>query len=73
MVIDNYTYKHLTFIDKHTGKVIAEYSGDEVDIVEKDWKDVVVNGHSVKRPSRLKISTPDLEYLHKCTKCCPAG
>ncbi|MGV8077673.1 MAG: hypothetical protein ACP5N0_10370 [Methanosarcina sp.] len=57
---DKYTYKHLTLIDKHTGKVIAEYSGDEVDIVENDWKDVSINGHYVKRPSRLDILTSDL-------------
>jgi hypothetical protein len=57
----NYTYKHLTLINKHTGKVIAEYSGNNVNIVEKDWKDVVVKDRPVKRPSKLKISTPDLD------------
>ncbi len=57
----NYTYKHLTLINKHTGKVIAEYSGDQVNVVEKDWKDVVVNDRPVKRPSKLKISAPDLD------------
>lgn len=58
---DKYTYKHLTLLDKHTGKVIEEYSGNEVDILEKDWVDVVINGCSTKRPSRLEISTSDLK------------
>ncbi len=58
---ENYTYKHLTLINKHTGKVIAEYSGDHINVVEKDWKDVIVKDRPVKRPSKLKISTPDLD------------
>ena len=61
----NYSYKHLTLINKHTGKVIAEYSGDNVNIVEKDWKNVIVNDRPVKRPSELKISTPDLDVSMK--------
>ena len=56
----NYTYKHLTLIDKCTGRVIAEYSGDKVKVIEEGWTNVVVKGNAMKRPSRLKISTPDL-------------
>lgn len=62
---DKYTYKHLTLINKHTGKVIAEYSGDKVNVVEQDWKDVTINDRHVKRPSTLKISTPDLDISMK--------
>jgi hypothetical protein len=57
---EGYTYKHLTLINKHTGKIIAEYSGDQVNVDEKDWKDMVVKDRPVKRPSKLEISTPDL-------------
>jgi len=57
---DDYTYKHLTLIDKHTGKVIAEYSGDEVSITQDDWLYPEVNGKTVERPTSLQISAPDL-------------
>lgn len=58
---DDYTYKHLTLIDKHTGKVIAEYSGDEVNINQEDWVYPEVNGKIVERPASLQISAPDLD------------
>ena len=58
---EDYTYKHLTLIDKHTGKVIAEYSGNEVGINQGDWVDAEVNGNTVKRPASLQISAPDLD------------
>jgi len=32
-----YTYKHLTLLDRCTGRVIAEYSGDDVAVIESDW------------------------------------
>ncbi|AKB35779.1 hypothetical protein MSSAC_1189 [Methanosarcina siciliae C2J] len=57
---DDYTYKHLTLINKHTGKVIAEYSGDEVSINQGDSEVVTVNGHNVERPASVQISAPDL-------------
>lgn len=57
---DDYTYKHLTLINKHTGKVIAEYSGDEVSISQGDWVDTKVKGHDVERPASVQISAPDL-------------
>ena len=60
---DAYTYKHLTLIDKHTGKVIAEYSGDEVSISEEDWVETEVKGHVAKRPASVQISTPDLDIF----------
>jgi hypothetical protein len=56
----DYVYKHLTLIDKHTGKIIAEYSGNDVDINEGDWTDAEVKGHTVQRPGSLQISAPDL-------------
>ncbi|MDD4249923.1 MAG: hypothetical protein PHT13_12570 [Methanosarcina sp.] len=58
---DDYTYKHLTLIDKHTGKVIAEYSGNEVSITQGDWQYPKVNGNTVERPASLQISAPDLD------------
>jgi len=36
---DNYSYKHLTLLNKRNGKVIAEYSGDEITISETGWID----------------------------------
>jgi len=58
---DDYTYKHLTLIDKHTGKVIAEYSGDEVSIKQDGWEQVSINGHDVERPVSVQISASDLD------------
>lgn len=57
---DGYTYKHLTLINKHTGKVIAEYSGDEISVDEEEWVNTVVKDRTVKRPSKLEISTSNL-------------
>jgi len=57
---DTYTYRHLTLIDKNTGKVIAEYSGDEVSINETDWENQVAQGVTVKRPGALEVTAPRL-------------
>jgi len=54
---DNYSYKHLTLLNTHTGKVLAEYSADEITITETDWINKGLNG---KRPSMVVYSTPDL-------------
>jgi len=35
----NYSYKHLTLLNRHNGMVIAEYSSDQVTVVETDWVD----------------------------------
>lgn len=58
---DDYIYRHLTLIDKHTGKVIAEYSGDELSINEGNWIGAEVDGQVVKRPSSLQILAPGLD------------
>ena len=57
---DNCTYRHLTLIDKNTGKVIAEYSGDELDIVETEWVNLDVKNVSVRRPGALNVTAPGL-------------
>ncbi|MEA3294962.1 MAG: hypothetical protein U9P81_08325 [Euryarchaeota archaeon] len=62
---DDYTYKHLTLLNKHNGKIIAEYSGEEITITEPDDPD---NWYSYepdywgirKRPSNVVFSTQDL-------------
>jgi hypothetical protein len=54
---DNYSYKHLTLLNTHTGKVFAEYSGNEIRIIETDW---INEGFKGKRPSMVVFSTPDL-------------
>ena len=54
---DDYSYKHLTLLNKHNGKVLAEYSADEITITETDWINEGVKG---KRPSMVVFSTPDV-------------
>ena len=56
---ENYSYKHLTLLDKHTGKVITKYSDDEITINETDWIDETK--HSRKRPTNIRFSTTDLD------------
>lgn len=65
---DDYTYKHLTLLNKHNGKIIAEYSGEEITITEpddpNDWysKDAT-NWGIRKRPSMVEFSTQDLTVI----------
>ena len=33
---DDYSYKHLTLLNKHNGKVLAEYSAGEITITEEE-------------------------------------
>jgi hypothetical protein len=54
---DDYSYKHLTLLNKHNGKVLAEYSAEEITITETDWINEGVKG---KRPSMVVFSTPDV-------------
>ena len=56
---DNYTYKHLTLLNKHSGKVLAEYSGDDISIIESDW--IEESYYNRKRPSMVTFSTSDLD------------
>ncbi len=53
----DYSYKHLTLLNKHTGKILAEYSGNEITIIETDW---INEGFLRERPYRVVFSTPDL-------------
>jgi hypothetical protein len=55
---DGYSFKHLTILDKRTGKVLAEYFGDEVSILEVDWKHWEEDDY-YKRPKQVTISTTD--------------
>ncbi len=55
---DNYSYKHLTLLNKHNGKVLAEYSGDDITITETDW--INESEYSRKRPSVIEFSASDL-------------
>ncbi len=56
---ENYSYKHLTLLDKHNRKVIAEYAADEITISETGW--VNEPAFNRKRPSTVVFSTPDLK------------
>ena len=53
----NYSYKHLTLLNRHNGKVIAEYSGDQVTVVETDWRDE--DEFNRKRPATVTYVTPE--------------
>ena len=55
---DSYSYKHLTLLNKHNGKVLAEYSGDEITISETGW--INETDYNRKRPSVVAFSTSDL-------------
>jgi hypothetical protein len=55
---NDYSYKHLTLLNKHNGNVIAEYSADEIDILEADWIDE--KEFNRKRPSTVVLSASDL-------------
>jgi len=56
---DNYTYKHLTLLNKHSGKVLAEYSDADISIIESDW--INESYYNRKRPSMVTFSTSDLD------------
>ncbi|TFH04768.1 MAG: hypothetical protein E4H06_02435, partial [Methanosarcina sp.] len=43
-----------------TGKVIAEYFGDDVSLEEGEWEYPTVNGYTTQRPASLNISASDL-------------
>ena len=55
---DDYSYKHLTLLNKHNGKVLAEYSGDDVTITESNW--TIENDYNRERPSVTVFSASDL-------------
>ena len=55
---EKYTYKHLRLLNKHNGKVLAEYSGDNITITETGWINETV--YNRKRPSVTVFSASDL-------------
>jgi len=55
---DKYSYKHLTLLNKHNGKVLAEYSGDDITIAETGW--INETEYNRKRPSVTVFSASDL-------------
>jgi len=56
-----YTYKHLTLLNKHNGKVLAKYSGDDIKITESGW--AYEPDYYRFRPSRVTFLTTD-SYLN---------
>ncbi|WP_340818192.1 hypothetical protein [Methanolobus sp. WCC4] len=56
---DEYSYKHLILMEKCSGKVISEYFGDEVDVIEKDW--IAEEQYNRIRPLSTTLSTSDLK------------
>lgn len=58
---DNYSYKHLTLLNKHNGKVLAEYYGNDITISETGW--INETDHSRKRPSVVTFSASDLNII----------
>ncbi|ADI74049.1 conserved hypothetical protein [Methanohalobium evestigatum Z-7303] len=61
---DNYSYKHLTLLDKNTGEVLEDYSGDEITIKELNYitepMNELVDYDDRTRPETVKFSTSDL-------------
>jgi predicted secreted hydrolase len=55
----NYTYKHLTIIDKNTGKILADYAGDDVTIAESNW--ISETSLGLFRPEVAVISAPGVQ------------
>jgi len=55
---DDYSYKHMTLLDKHNGTVLAEYSANEITITETDWMNE--SEFNRKRPAKVVFSTHDL-------------
>jgi hypothetical protein len=53
----NYSYKHLTLLNRHNGRVIAEYSGDQVTVIETDWMDE--GEFNRKRPATVTYVTSE--------------
>jgi len=45
-------------LNKHNGKVLAEYSGDDITITESDW--IIEGDYNRKRPSVTVFSASDL-------------
>ena len=58
---ETYTYKHLTLLNKHNGKVLAEYSGVNITITETGWE--YESEYNRYRPSRVTFLTTD-SYLN---------
>jgi len=58
---DDYSYKHLTLLNKHNGKVLAEYSGANITITESNW--IVEGDYNRKRPSVVTFATSDLNVI----------
>ncbi len=56
---NNYSYKHLMLLNKHSGKLLSEYAGDEIKITETNWKNE--SKFNRKRPDMVVFSTPDLD------------
>lgn len=56
---ENYSYKQMTLLNKSNGKVIAEYSGDDVTITQTDW--INESYYQMKRPGKVVYSASDLE------------
>jgi hypothetical protein len=53
-----YSFKHLTLLDKGSGRVVGSYSGDQVSITETQWVDE--QSQARKRPASFVVTTPDL-------------
>lgn len=60
----NYSYKHLTLLDKHTGEVLEDYSGNDIKIEDSNPIDTgyVDNTRpdNITRPKDVEFSTSDL-------------
>lgn len=54
----NYSYKHLTLLNKHNGNVLEQYSNDEITIIEDYW--INESDFNRQRPNMVTFSMPGL-------------
>lgn len=56
---DNYDYKHITLLDKRTGRILADYTGDNVTVTERNW--ISEDDLGLVRPETAIITAPGLK------------
>ena len=56
---DSYDYKHITLLDKHTGRILADYAGDNVTVTERNW--VSEEDLDLIRPETTIITAPGIK------------
>ncbi|WP_048831382.1 hypothetical protein [Methanomethylovorans hollandica] len=56
---DSYYYKHIILLDKRTGRILADYAGDNVTVTERNW--ISEDDLGLIRPEKVIITAPGLK------------